>query len=64
MKKKIRVIVVSDEKGIREDIVFTDDFDVSAEDYCCYDQTVQIDKLIDDNLPMGFPTEFTLSVKK
>lgn len=64
MSDQIRVVVVSNENGTNEDVIFTEEFDVPATDFCARDQTVDIDKLIDNNLPSGFPTDFTLTVKK
>ena len=53
---KYRLIQVSSENGNQEDIVFLDTDDTTpAEDYCSPGQSVDFDKVIEADLPGGFP---------
>ena len=59
---KMRVIVVSDRSASDERVVFTEDFDSPAEDWCVPGKhTVDSDVIVDDmELPEGFPLEYGL----
>ena len=58
--KKIRVIVSSTENGNEEQVVFTEEFDKEVDYFIPPGSTVDIDTIIEDNLPSGFPKEYTL----
>ena len=56
----IRVITASNQDGSREEVFFTEDFDILAEDCFLMDgMTIDIDEQIDD-MPSCFPTEYVL----
>ena len=59
--EKYRLLVVSNESGSVEDVYFLDaDDKTPGEDYCnqgADPQTVDIDEIIEANLPLGFPRE-------
>jgi len=55
----VRLIVCSNVSGEEETMTFTDDFEVSSEDYCSSGQTVDIDKKIEMDVPSGFPMNHT-----
>jgi len=57
--ERIRVIVTSTKDGSEENVIFTDDLETPAEDYCRPGFTVDIDEEIDE-LPSGFPMNYTL----
>ncbi len=56
----IRLITASSINGIREEVIFTEEFDAPAEDFFFMDgMTIDMDKLIED-LPSLFPMEYVL----
>ena len=55
----VRLIVVSNPSGSKEDILFTEDEDLNAEDCCASDQEVSIDIELPIDLPDTFPLEHT-----
>ena len=55
-----RLIIVSDESGRREEVVFTTDDETPAEDWCAVGQTVSFDEVIDADLPGIFPEDVSL----
>ncbi len=59
---KMRVIVCSSKNGDIEDVIFTEDLDVAAEDHCIPNKTTVDSDVVYDHfeLPDGFPTEHTL----
>lgn len=61
---QIRVIGTSTENGEQEEVYFTNDFDSPASDYARPGWTVDYDEIIEDNLPSGFPREYSLVVDK
>ena len=56
----MRLIIVSTENGEREDVIFTEDNETPAADYCDPGQTVSYDEEINCELPSIFPLEYTL----
>ena len=58
--EQIRVIIQSTENGSRESVIFTDDFDLPIDDFVIPGFTVDCDKVIEDNLPDGFPKDYNL----
>ena len=54
----VRLIVCSGQEG-KENMTFTQDFDSPAKDFCLNTWTVDIDKKIDMEIPLGFPMDFT-----
>lgn len=56
----IRLIIVSNNSGSKEDVIFTEDYDTPATDYCTVDQEVTFDDKIEADLPTTFPLEYTL----
>jgi len=58
---KIRLIQTSSENGNRETVTFCDVEDTSpVVDYCRPGETVDFDKIIEADLPDGFPLNYTL----
>ena len=45
----------------KEQVLFTDDFDSPATDWCTFDIKVVEDTIIDADLPTGFPINWILS---
>lgn len=60
--EKIRVIGTSTPSRDQEEVNFTTDFDSPATDFARPGWVVDYDEIIDDNLPTGFPYEYTLVV--
>ena len=61
MGERVRVIVTSNGSGEREEVVFTQDFEAKAEDWCGFEMSVDIDQVFEtDNWPTAFPMEHTL----
>lgn len=58
--KKIRLIISSSENDDDEHVIFTEDLEQSADFFVNSDFTVDIDQIIEDVLPSGFPREYTL----
>jgi len=56
----MRIIVVSNQSGEKEDVLFTDDCETPAADYCDDDQTVDIDEQVSFEMPSCFPMEHVL----
>lgn len=59
-----RVILISSENGQNEHVVFTEDFDTPADEWCCLGinrEQVDSDTVVEVNLPLGFPTERALA---
>ena len=58
----IRLIIVRGDKGNEdfEQVVFTEEFETKAQDFCPPNTSVAFDKVIDADLPTEFPTEFEL----
>ena len=56
----IRVIVMDNENGSNETVVFTEDLKKDAEDYKTPDQHVETDEKLDVDLPSGFPFDYVL----
>jgi hypothetical protein len=58
---KLRIIIVSDENGENEMTTFTEDFVISANNFCVKSQTVDTDVVIENmQLPSSFPIETEL----
>ncbi len=55
--EQIRVIVMSSESGREEEVIFTEDFDSPVVDFVSSGLTVMADEIIDNNLPIIFPTD-------
>ena len=55
MEDKIRVLVAALKNGEKESVIFTDDFNSSAEDFFESDLSVYVDEVIQNNLPWDFP---------
>lgn len=59
-KMRIRLIIVSTENGEREHVIFTDDRDAPATDWCESGQSVDFDSVIEAELPDAFPLDSAL----
>ena len=57
---RIRLIIMSTANGEEESVIFTEDFDTEADDYCARGQTVDLDEQVLVELPDGFPLDYTL----
>ena len=57
---KIRLIQISSTNGIREGVIFTDDFSCEAADYCDSELQVDGDNTLDMDMPSGFPLNYIL----
>lgn len=55
----VRLIVCSSMNLGKESITITEDFDTPAKDYCLSGWTVDIDKKIEMEIPLGFPIDHT-----
>lgn len=58
--KKVRLIIMGNQEGTREEVIFTEDFDVLGEDFCRPGLAIIFDKQIENNLPNCFPMESNL----
>ena len=59
--KTIRLIIMSNESGSNETVLFTEDFETPAANYCSQDQIVNFDQGVEVELPSNFPMGFELS---
>jgi len=57
---KIRIIVMSSANGEKEDVIFSDDFDLESSDFCESGMSISSDDTIDMDLPGGFPKNYVL----
>jgi hypothetical protein len=55
-----RVIQMDNESGSYETVVFTEDIEKDASDFCSPGQTVISDSKIDEEMPSGFPMDYVL----
>ena len=55
-----RIITASNDNGNKEEVYFTEDFDTPATDFISPDLTINCDKVIDEEMPSGFPMNYTL----
>lgn len=60
----IRIIITSKENGEEETVMFTDELEAPVEDFITPGHTVDIDEVLDIELPSGFPLNYTLDVRK
>lgn len=58
---KVRIIICSTEDGSKEDVIFTQEFDTPASDYCRPGLTIDCDEVKELDLPSAFPLEHTLT---
>lgn len=56
----IRCIVMDNETGSNETVVFTEDMEKDAEDYTAPGQSVVTDEKLDVDFPSGFPLDYIL----
>jgi len=52
---------MSNESGSNETVLFTEDFETPAANYCSQDQIVNFDQGVEVELPSNFPMGFELS---
>jgi len=57
---EIRLITMYNADTNAEEVIFTEDLDTPASDYCKTDFTVTFDQVISADLPTEFPLEYTL----
>jgi len=60
--EKMRIILLNNDQSTNETVVFTEDFNVSAADYCSRDQRIISDSIIEGfELPDSFPLDYELN---
>lgn len=57
---QVRLIQISNTSGSKEGVIFTDDFDADAADWCNRDTQVDNVEVLDIELPSGFPLNYIL----
>ena len=57
---KVRMILSSSEGGNDERVMFTDDIDAPVTDLVAYGLTADDDRVIEIDLPSGFPMNYDL----
>jgi len=61
---EIRLIITREAEGSGEDVIFTSDIEHESNYFCSTGWEVVFDKIINAELPVVFPIDFTLKVDK
>lgn len=63
-KGLLRLIIIRNNKTLKEEVLFTEDKVALGTQWCVGDDYVAYDKEVENNLPSEFPTEYVLRVIK